>query len=109
MKTIITESAFVDTFDIFDRKENFTREARRALFEYFEQFEEDTGEEIEFDCIAICCEYNQMEYLEVASEYNIDISECSDDDEIKVAVLEHLNDNTSIVAELSDSVVFAAF
>jgi hypothetical protein len=63
MKEYVSESEFIDRFRQMDRKENFSYEGRKALFEYFEQLEEDLGEEIEFDCIAICCEYTEYDSL----------------------------------------------
>jgi len=59
----VNESEFVDRFALMDRKENFSYEGRLALFEYFEGLEEDLSEQIEFDCIAICCEYTEYENL----------------------------------------------
>jgi hypothetical protein len=59
----VTETEFIDRFAQMDRRENFSYEGRQALFEYFESLEEDLSEAIEFDCIAICCEYTEYENL----------------------------------------------
>ena len=45
------------------RPNNFSRAGLQSLFDYFENFEEDTGESIEFDPIAICVEYTEYEDL----------------------------------------------
>ena len=68
MKEYVTESEFVDRFVKIDRENNFTYWGRLALFEYFEQLEEDLGEEIDFDPIAICVEYTQYENLAELNE-----------------------------------------
>jgi hypothetical protein len=47
-----------------NRPNNFSRTGQVALFDYLEQYEEDTGEEIEFDPIALCCEYTEYEDLD---------------------------------------------
>lgn len=60
----VTQTEFVDRFVKIDRENNFSYWGRIALFEYFEQYEEDTGEQIEFDPIAICCEYTEYESLD---------------------------------------------
>ena len=60
----VTQTEFVDRFVKIDRESNFSHWGRIALFEYFEQYEEDTGEQIEFDPIAICCEYTEYESLD---------------------------------------------
>lgn len=49
------------------RPTNFTCEGLHALFNYFEELEDSTGEQIEFDPIAICCEYTEYGSI---SEYN---------------------------------------
>tara|TARA_R110000796_G_scaffold103850_1_gene213289 strand:+ start:966 stop:1274 length:309 start_codon:yes stop_codon:yes gene_type:complete len=41
------------------RPDSFSRAGLSALFEDLEQYENDTGEEIEFDPIALCCEYTE--------------------------------------------------
>lgn len=64
MYTDVNFNDFRDAFRRFDRLDNFTYEGARALFDYLEQYEEDTGERIELDVIALCCEYNEYENLE---------------------------------------------
>ena len=100
------ERAFVD----MGRADQFSYDAKRALFEYFEQLGEDIGEEIELDVIAICCEYSEETWEEIADNFSIDTSDCEDEDEGKQAVEEYLLDNTSVVGVLaSNSIVYAQF
>ena len=40
-------------------KNNFSWEGLAALFDYLEEYEESTGEKVEFDPIALCCEYSE--------------------------------------------------
>lgn len=47
-----------------NRPNNFSRAGLRALFDYFEEFEEDTGQEWEFDGIALCCDFTEYEDLD---------------------------------------------
>jgi len=61
MKLTVTESMFCRDFET-RRPENFSYAGLRTLYEYFCQFEEDTGEEIEFDCVGICCEYSEVTF-----------------------------------------------
>ena len=63
----VNEQDFVRAFDEMGRSENFSRMARRVLFEYFESLSDDLGQDIELDPIAICCdwgEYTERELLE---------------------------------------------
>ena len=72
------ERAFVD----MNRKDQFTYDGKRALFEHLEEYEDCTGEEIELDVIALCCEYSEYDSaLEYAKDYPFDIDEDLDEDE----------------------------
>lgn len=49
---------------------NFTFHGLVALFEWFQDYEEGTGEEIEFDPVAICCEFaDYSSFEEVKGDY----------------------------------------
>lgn len=63
----INNCDFHDAFRRMDRLENFTYEGRNALFEYLTDLAEDTGQPIELDVIALCCEFDQWGSIE---EYN---------------------------------------
>lgn len=62
----ITFCDFCDSFSD-SYKDNFTYNGKRALFDYLEQYEEDTGTQIELDTVALCCEYTEYADIE---EYN---------------------------------------
>ena len=53
-------SQFIDNWPE-SRKNQFTYPAMRALFEHLEEYEESTGEKLEFDPIALCCEYTEFD------------------------------------------------
>jgi len=46
------------------RPNNFSRAGLTALWEYLEEYEESTGEEIDFDPIALCCEYTEYNNID---------------------------------------------
>jgi hypothetical protein len=96
MKTTVNQSAFIDAFRTHDRYEQFGYAALSSLFDYLEQLEDDSGEEIELDVIALCCDYSVDTVEDIASNYSIDI-EGMDEDESRDAVVEYLNDNTSVI------------
>ncbi len=50
-------SDFRQAFHNHDRGNQFSYEGLKALFDYLEEQERDTGEEIELDVIALCCDY----------------------------------------------------
>ena len=65
MKQSVTRFDFVDWFRGSDTyKRNFSYDGLNSLFDYFEELEEDMGQEIDFDPIAICCEFSEYENLE---------------------------------------------
>lgn len=98
MKTHVDKEAFVNTFDSYGRGNNFSRAAREALFEYFEQLEENTGGEIEFDCIAICCDWSEYKsQIGAVAEYVSFDDFTSNYDGDKDKCLEYLRDNTQVI------------
>ncbi len=109
MKTTIDFYQFREAFRTMDRMENFSREGQEALFDWCEQYEEETGQEMELDVVALCCDFYEMEWRDIASNYRIELDPEDDDDAQKEAVLEYLNDNTMVVADLGDSVLFQCF
>ena len=64
MKKTINFYDFERAFSNADRANQFSYEGQRALFEYLEEYEESTGEEIELDVIALCCEYVEYDNIE---------------------------------------------
>jgi hypothetical protein len=114
MKTTVSLYDFERAFADYNRKENFSYEGLRLLFEYFEEYEENTGEEVELDVIALCCEYNEEDTADIARNYSIDLSHLDAEDEdyeeqCKEAVREHLQYNTTLVGETSTGFVYACF
>lgn len=109
MKATVNKSDFIDQFRVMNRLENFSYEARGMLFDMLEQAEEDSGEETEMDVIAVCCEYSEDSARGIATDYGIDITECTDDDEVTAAVLEYLNENTYVVGETEAGIVYQTF
>lgn len=108
MKTTVSRYDFERAFVDAERKENFSYEAMGLLFDYFEQYEEDTGEEVELDVIAICCEYSEDTLEDVANNYGIDLVDV-DEDEQQEYVRDYLEAHTTLVGETSTGFVYACF
>lgn len=68
MKQTVYKNQFKNAFKVV-RPNNFSNEGLDALYEYFEEYENSTGEEIELDVIAICCEYAEYDNLQ---EFQLD-------------------------------------
>ena len=98
MKQTINFTDFCDAFIDSQYQENFTYDGKRALFDYLEQYEQDTGEEIELDICAICCDYSEDPLSEVLENYSLED-------------LDELRDRTMVVDfdEASGLVIYQVF
>lgn len=86
--------AFLDV-----RPDNFSYTGLETLFDYLTDLEADIGEEIELDVIAICCDYSEESAIDIARNYNIDLSECVDNVDRFNAVKEYLEAEGCFVGE----------
>ena len=101
---------FREAFRLAGRMDNFSYEGLEVLFDYLDNYSADTGEHVELDVVALCCDYYESSIQELIDNYNIDVSDADgDEDEIKATVKEYLEDNTSVCGEVSDGFVYAAF
>lgn len=108
MRKTVTEYMFVDSFLHAGRGSQFSVPARRALFEYLEEFENSTGTELELDPIGICCEW--CEYpsaLKAAKDYGFK-EVCGNDNDCEPEALQWLRDNTQVV-EFEGGIVIQCF
>jgi hypothetical protein len=67
-------------------KNNFSYDGLRALYDYLEDYEEQSGEALEFDPIALCCDYSEFDSLEEIQSQYPDIKSL-DDLEDKASVI----------------------
>ena len=108
MYQTINFSQFCDAFRNHDRQEQFSYEAKRIIFDYLEQLENDTGG-IELDVIAICCDWAEMSLEDVVnaypSEFDADeLADMSEEDALQWAH-DFLADNT-FLAGMTDAINF---
>jgi hypothetical protein len=98
MKTEITKSGFMDAFNNCGRGEQFSYDAKSALYDWLEELSEETGEEYSLDVIALCCEFTEYETaLDCIEEcgYGCDLEGIEDDEKNDVA-FDYLNDHTMV-------------
>ena len=73
--------AFKDT-----RPNQFSYDALTALYNYFEQLEDDIGEELDLDVIAVCCDYCEYkDFQELKSNY------------LNIKTLDQLKERTEVI------------
>jgi len=63
MKTTLTTSEAADIL-FKDSNANWSYAGARALAEYLEEYEDSTGEELEFDYVAIRCDFAEWDSLQ---------------------------------------------
>lgn len=104
----VYESDFIDAFKNWETyKDNFTYEALKALFSYFEEYEEATGEDIELDVVAICCDWSEytesnliIDYGHIVDDETFDILNADDHEdyaEAFQALIDELEQNTTVI------------
>jgi hypothetical protein len=111
-------SQFCDEFSD-ERRNTFSYEGKRALFDYLEEYEESTGEKVECDIIALCCEFDEHDSAtEAASNYfafegmTFDPetgAELKTPEEVEDEAKEFLADNTTVIPCENGHVIIAAF
>lgn len=81
MKTTVNLNDFRDAFQKMGRGDDFSLEGLKALFDYFVEQEQATGEEMELDVIAICCDYTEYDNLEAMIREHDDLKTLEDFEE----------------------------
>ena len=90
MKDTINKDQFRNWFRSSEQyRRTFSYEGLSALFDYLEEMEESTGEELDFDPVALCCEYSEYDtFEEFQEEYN---------GEVLYPTLDDLEDYTTVI------------
>ena len=88
-KTLTTDEAI--QLLLADDNASWSRDGARAIVEYLEQLEEDTDEPLQFDRVAIRCDFTEYgSALEAATEYTAPMDN-------EQAALEWLQERTTVI------------
>ena len=98
MKTTVTFYDFKREFKAI-RPNNFTDEGLIVLWDYLEEYENSTGEEIDLDVIELCCDYSEDSLSNIVDSYSIDLE---GEDDHEQAVKDYLEDKTTLVGITKD-------
>ena len=101
MKQTIGFGDFVNAFLRMGRADNFSYVGLEVLFDHLNNLEDETGEEIELDVIALCCKYAEGTPEEIANDYDMDLDGV-DEEDIPHAVMDFLCDNTTVAGETDE-------
>lgn len=72
--TEVTSNDFVDWLRTSDSyKNNFSVQGARALYDYLYDYSEETGETMDFDPVAWCCEFTEYENFKELQDNYTDI------------------------------------
>lgn len=93
MKTTVSIYDFRQAFHDMGRGDSFSYDGYRVLFEALEEFGDSTGQEVELDVIALCCEFDEGTPEEIAEMYDIEIED--DGNELN-NVMDYLHDHTMV-------------
>ncbi len=100
MVEYVNEYTFRERFMRSDNyKHNFSFQGLHTLFEYLEDYEDDTGEEIEFDMVALCCKYTEYDSLK---DFNADYAGTPGNNCWKYETLDDIREET-VVIEIPDT------
>jgi len=115
-KTLTTHEAA--NYLLADEYAAWTRAGAFALAEYLDQLGEDIGEEIEFDAVAIRCDYSEHSSLtdwaegyfgSMESAFDSIRADADDEPEdIEEAIRDHINDHGQLV-EFEGGVIVSSF
>lgn len=104
MKNQINTSDIVNAL-LGDENADWTYNGALALAEWLEAYEEDTGAEMEFDRVALRCDFNEYKTaLEAAKEY----LSTEEIDNLEESALEYLRDNATVI-EFDGGVIVSSF
>ena len=101
MKTTIQLHDFINDIQLINA---FSYNGREALFDYLEDYEQSCGTELDFDPVALRCEFT--EYNDIKGAYE----NYQPDDEglTELEMLEYLQDNTQVI-EFETGVILQDF
>jgi hypothetical protein len=108
MKTTVYLNEFRDYFNQI-RPNNFSYEGLGILFDYLEEYEESTGEELELDVIAICCDFSEEDFTDIAKSYDIEIDEEADEEDQMQTVADYLTDEGVYIGQTGTSIIYRVF
>lgn len=107
----VDKNIFVSTFMESYRRDDFSYEALEALFDYYDRLDEECGTQTELDVVAICCDWCECDKDMLISDYGylLDREEDQSDEDYVGALLDELNDNTTVLEVNDDSYLVAEF
>jgi hypothetical protein len=116
MKQNVNKLAFHDAFVACGRGDQFSYKGRAALFDYLTELEDDCGQEIELDVIALCCDYSEHASLTdwadgyFASDWRAElgIDDDTDEEDTDDAIRDYIRDHGQLI-EFAGGIIVSSF
>ena len=100
----------LNTYDVAtalfkDKHANWSPEGALALAEYFEDYEQDIGEELELDIVMLRCDFSeykslkewQVEFTDGNSDLDQSLAEAKNDDERDDVLIEYIEERGTLI------------
>lgn len=116
MKTTLSTSHAAEIL-ANDENSSFSRLGAYALVQHLEELEDSTGEEMEFDSVAIRCDYSEYDSLtDWAEDYfagdnwrdNVNCDADANDDKLDEKIREYIQDHGQLI-EFSSGIIVSSF
>jgi hypothetical protein len=116
MKQNVNKSAFHDAFIAYGRGDQFSYKGRAALYDYLTELEDDIGQEIELDVVALCCDYSEHSSLvDWAQDYfasdwrdSLGLYPDTREDDAAGAIREYIQDHGQLI-EFDGGIIVSSF
>lgn len=110
MKYELDRSEFTNLFAQYNRADNFSFTALDALYDHYEEMDEN----MVVDIIAICCEWSEYTAEEAIGQYSHildedDIKEAREADNLDEYVQEELSEHTTVLPASNGNIVVQEF
>jgi hypothetical protein len=99
----INFSMFCDAFSRMGRQDQFSYEAKQAIFNHIESTSENTGEDFQMDVIAICCDYSEDSAEDIVNNQGISIER--EDHETNEAWSERICEEVRVFLEYHSTII----
>lgn len=113
MKITLSNIEAVDTLIahkvLGERCFNHVREGTKALVSWLEDLEDDTGEEMELDPVALRCQFSLYTHSEAEEAWCIDTSDAETPEQLKEMITDYLNDHTIVIPVDDNNLIVAEF
>jgi len=110
MYKTVSKQEFIAAFRDHGRGDQFSHVGLEALFDWLEALEEDTGQQIELDVIALCCEFSEYpSAIEAVKDYMGQEAFEEADIQSEDEALDWLADRTTIIYVPNGGVIMQEF